>query len=79
MGLIDPVIINFGFAANANVSINKCLPAIKNFIDKYRKNDKAIFQLDLAFSHYARATQIAMQNFTIKTHRNLFDKFKKEC
>lgn len=42
-----------GPAINADVYISECIPKLKEFVDKYHKNDKIIFWPDLASSHYS--------------------------
>lgn len=45
-----------GPAVTANIYIQKCLPKLSKFINKYHLDDKYIFWPDLASSHYAKQT-----------------------
>ena len=43
-------------AVNANIYIGKCLPKLLAFITKHHLDDKYMFWLDLASSHFAKCT-----------------------
>jgi len=65
-GISEPVFVKAGLAVTAKVYIEKCLPVLKNFIQKYHSNDKIIFWPDLAAAHYAKVTLTAFGTLNIQ-------------
>lgn len=61
-GVSEPVFFKGGLAVNAQVYNDKCLPALRKFIEKYHQEEKIIFWPDLASSHYAKRTIENLKN-----------------
>lgn len=64
-GLSLPVFLKGGNCVNSDFYIEKCLPKVKQFINKFHQGDNVIFWPDLASAHYSRKSQNVMKKMKI--------------
>ena len=55
-GKSTPVFFKANTAINSKIYMNKCLPKLASFINRYHNCDDVLFWPDLASSHYSKDT-----------------------